>query len=51
LAGAIEQLVALTPRERMEMGERGRQYLLEHHNIPGLADRLLHVFEKEAVTA
>jgi glycosyltransferase involved in cell wall biosynthesis len=45
LAGAIEQLVALTPQERMEMGERGRRYLLEHHNIPGLADRLLEVFE------
>ncbi|HAC47283.1 MAG TPA: glycosyltransferase WbuB [Chloroflexi bacterium] len=45
LADAIEGLVALTPQERMEMGERGRRYLLEHHNIPGLADRLLEVFE------
>jgi glycosyltransferase involved in cell wall biosynthesis len=45
LADAIERLVALTPRERIEMGERGRRYLLEHHNIPRLADRLLEVFE------
>src|SRR6266851_943358 len=45
LADAIERLVALTPVERMEMGERGRRYLLEHHNIPRLADRLLEVFE------
>lgn len=45
LAGAIERLVALTPQERMEMGERGRRYLLEHHNIPRLAERLLEVFE------
>lgn len=47
LADAIESLVALTPYERMEMGERGRRYLLEHHNIPALATRLLEVFEKE----
>jgi glycosyltransferase involved in cell wall biosynthesis len=45
LADAIERLVALTPVERMEMGERGRRYLLEHHNIPALAARLLDVFE------
>ncbi len=45
VADAVERLVALTPRERMEMGERGRRYLLEHHNIPRLADRLLEVFE------
>ena len=43
LAGAIERLVALTPEERMEMGERGRRYLMEHHNIPRLAERLLEV--------
>ena len=47
LADAIEHLVALSPRERIEMGERGRLYLLEHHNIPRLAARLLEVFESE----
>jgi glycosyltransferase involved in cell wall biosynthesis len=47
LAAAIEKLVALSPAERIEMGERGRRYLLEHHNIPMLADRLLDTFEKE----
>lgn len=51
LARAIEGLVALTPKERMEMGERGRRYLLEHHNIPGLAQRLLEVLEKEPAPA
>ena len=51
LAGAIEGLAALTPQERMEMGERGRRYLLEHHNIPSLATRLLEVFEKDPVPA
>jgi glycosyltransferase involved in cell wall biosynthesis len=51
LADAIERLVALTPVERMEMGERGRRYLLEHHNIPALAARLLDVFDQEPVPA
>lgn len=41
LADAILRLVALTPHERVEMGERGRRYLLEHHNIPVLSERLL----------
>jgi glycosyltransferase involved in cell wall biosynthesis len=50
LADAIDRLVALTPEERMEMGERGRRYLLEHHNIPALATRLLEVFEKDPVS-
>jgi glycosyltransferase involved in cell wall biosynthesis len=51
LAEAIERLVALAPQERIEMGQRGRRYLLEHHNIPGLANRLLEVFEKEPIPA
>jgi len=44
LADAFERLVALPPEERIAMGRRGRQYLLEQHDIPGLADRLLGVF-------
>lgn len=51
LADAIERLVELTPEDRIEMGERGRRYLLEHHNIPRLAERLLTVFEGEAARA
>lgn len=47
VADAIERLVALSPRERMEMGERGRQYLVEHHNIPVLSERLMAAFEKK----
>jgi glycosyltransferase involved in cell wall biosynthesis len=46
LADAILDLVALTPEERMEMGDRGRRYLLEHHNIPVLSDRLLGVLQQ-----
>ncbi len=41
LAGAIERLADLTEDERAEMGRNGRQWALEHHNIPRLADRLL----------
>jgi glycosyltransferase involved in cell wall biosynthesis len=44
LAGALQELVALSTEERQEMGRRGREYLLEHHHIPGLAGRLLQVF-------
>ena len=47
LADAILDLVALTPEERMEMGDRGRRYLLEHHNIPVLSERLLGVLQRE----
>ena len=45
IADAIEKLVALPPAERIEMGKRGRSYLVENHNIPRLADRLVEVFE------
>ncbi len=45
VADAIERLVALTPDERIEMGRRGREYVLEYHNIPKLADRLLAAME------
>jgi glycosyltransferase involved in cell wall biosynthesis len=51
LSDAIESLVALTPQQRMEMGARGRRYLLEHHNIPELAARLLDVFERQPLPA
>jgi glycosyltransferase involved in cell wall biosynthesis/O-antigen ligase len=47
LADGIERLADLPPQERMEMGERGRRYLVEYHNIPRLADRLLDVFQDE----
>lgn len=43
VADAIQRLVALTPQERIEMGYRGREFLLEHHHIPTLADRMLAI--------
>lgn len=45
LADAIERLVSLNPNERVEMGRRGREYLVEYHNIPRLADRFLQAIE------
>ena len=45
VARAIEQLSVLSPQERKEMGQRGRDYLLNHHNIPNLAEKFLRVLE------
>ena len=33
------------------MGARGRRYLIEHHNIPRLADRLLEAFGSSVLDA
>ena len=41
LADAIEELARLSPTERKHMGQNGRRWALEHHNIASLADRLL----------
>ena len=45
LAAAVERMADLDVAERLEMGRRGREWLLEHHHIPALAERLLAVFE------
>ena len=45
IADAIERLVGLTPQERIQMGRRGREYLVQHHSIPRLAQRLLDAME------
>jgi glycosyltransferase involved in cell wall biosynthesis len=41
VADAVERLVALSPEDRIAMGCRGRDYLLENHDIKALAARLL----------
>ncbi|HKV89429.1 MAG TPA: glycosyltransferase family 4 protein [Candidatus Dormibacteraeota bacterium] len=43
IADAIESLIQLSPEERRSMGERGRAYLMDHHNIPNLAEKFLGV--------
>jgi glycosyltransferase involved in cell wall biosynthesis len=50
LASAMERMADVGPAERLEMGRRSRQYLLEHHDIPALAKRLLDIFESQPVT-
>ena len=45
VADAIEKLVAMSPQERKAMGERGRNYLLEHHTIPNLAEKYMRVLQ------
>ncbi len=41
VADAVERLVALSPEDRIAMGCRGHDYLLENHDIKALAARLL----------
>jgi glycosyltransferase involved in cell wall biosynthesis len=40
LADAILDIVSLTPKERIQMGRNGLEYLLKHHDIRILAERL-----------
>ncbi len=39
LAAAMEAVARLAPAERMAMGERGRRYVEEHHDVARLAER------------
>jgi glycosyltransferase involved in cell wall biosynthesis len=45
LAEAVLHLVSLTPEERVEMGQNGLEYLLQHHDIRLLAERLEQVLQ------
>jgi glycosyltransferase involved in cell wall biosynthesis len=45
VADAIEKLFSLSPAERIAMGRKGREYVMEFHDIPKLASRLLAVLE------
>ncbi len=41
LIAAIETLTALSQNERFEMGQRGRNFVLEHHTYHSLAKKLI----------
>jgi glycosyltransferase involved in cell wall biosynthesis len=41
LIEAIETLTALSQNERFEMGQRGRNFVLEHHTYHSLAKKLI----------
>ena len=44
LARAITKLVAMKPKERIQMGKNGLQYVKRYHDIRVLADRLEGLF-------
>ena len=41
VARGLRQLAAMSPRERRQLGERGRVYVLKHHAYPVLARQFL----------
>ncbi len=43
LADKIESVYKMTPSERQEFGERGRDYIRKNHSVKVLTDRLLEV--------
>jgi glycosyltransferase involved in cell wall biosynthesis len=46
LAKAIQKLVETPLKERCEMGLRGREYVVKHHNIAQLAKKFEHILLK-----
>lgn len=47
LVAAIEELMALSPKERVQMGRNGVEYLKKYHDVRVLADRLERVLKGE----
>ena len=45
IADAVRQLAAMPAEERAAMGERGRQYILQHHDYDILAKQFLEILE------
>ena len=43
MASAIREIAELPSREQQAMGQRGREYVLAHHNCSVLAQRFLEV--------
>ncbi len=43
IASAIREIAELPSREQQAMGQRGREYVLAHHNCSVLAQRFLEV--------
>jgi len=48
LAAAMERIAALSPAERAQMGQRGRQYVEAHHDVERLAERFGRVLSEGA---
>ena len=45
IADAVRQLAAMPAEARAAMGERGRQYILQHHDYDILAKQFLEILE------
>lgn len=46
IAEAVRTLMNITPTEREAMGQRGKEYVMRHHDYRVIADRFLKVLEK-----
>jgi glycosyltransferase involved in cell wall biosynthesis len=44
IVDAIHTLAELSPSEREEMGERGREYVVRNHSYKALAEKLASLF-------
>ena len=45
IAAAVSRMMAMTPAERDEMGERGRQYVVKNHEYSVLAARFIEALQ------
>ncbi|MFN3478189.1 MAG: glycosyltransferase, partial [bacterium] len=43
---AVEKIISLSEEERNQMGQRGRKYVLENHNVEKLAEKLEDVIKE-----
>ena len=48
IASAIVRMFRMSPKERDEMGSRGKDYVLRNHDYDVLAKRYLELFDREA---
>lgn len=46
MAEAIKKLCDMSDKERRAMGKRGYEYVMKHHSVPILAQKLLEVMEE-----
>lgn len=46
LAAGIKHLLSLTPNERLDIGKRARQRILERYSLSAIADEYAHIYER-----
>lgn len=50
IAAAAKQLAAMSAEELAAMGQRGKDYILQHHEYDGLSQQFLEVFQRPKST-